>query len=593
MPDCSKLSLKITRIATNLMSRENINTLDDVVREMQAHFPDIRKEFIVNAIVEATTRQGRTIVETETKIKQLKAQARRESIPYQTKKLEKQIETLSQKIEKGEIEVKRPESTISNEEIENLKADRKALSEELSDLRTQSPEVQKEKVKGQIERLQRKLETEDILPREKIKTPYDKDLLKAEFERDQLRGQIREKLYLLKPRTLSERIGATFDMARILQTTGEFSVVLRQGGIFAYGHPLQTAKFVVEMLKAFSSGQAAWEINNRILNRHLAPVAARAKLHISVLDGSEQLSHMEEEVMSRLGVGLPIIRNFTRATLTYMNLLRSGWFDALYHTAGRTDSLTEGEAKIAANAVNILSGRGPLTATGERAAVLLNRVFYAPKYVVSRFQTALGYPIWSNVGEDAARVRAAIAYEYARFLLGFSTAYAMAMLAGADVEWDPRSTDFGKWRWGNTRIDPMMGISQVTVFLARLATGQMKNAKGQIVPLYGDDRPYGGTTISDVISRFFRGKLSPAFGTIWNFVAREDFIGRPVTITGEARNLLVPIAWNDVYDAMIEQGVPKATAMSILATFGTGLQTYQQNNQKGKTVEIRKIIWQE
>ena len=589
MPDCSELSVRITRIATNLAKRENVHGLDDVVKEMQGYFPDIRREFIVNAIVEATTRAGRTIKETQAKIQQLKNQARRESIPYQTQKLEKQIDALSKKIEKGEIEIKRPEPTITNEAIEELKAERKAMNEELATLRTQSPEVQKEKIQHQIEGLQKKLESEDILPREKIKTPYDKELLKAEFERDQLKGAIRDKLYKLKPMSIGERIGAAFDMARILQTTGEFSVVLRQGGVFAYGHPLQMTGFIIDMLKAFASPQAAWEINNKILNRPLAPVAARAKLHMSVLDGTEALSHMEEEVMSRLGIGLPVIRNFTRATLTYMNLLRAGWFDTLYHTAGRIDSLTENEAKITANAVNVLSGRGPLTATGEKAAVLLNRGFYAPKYVASRFQTAVGYPIWSNIGEGSMRIRAAIAYEYARFLVGFATAYSMAILAGADVEWDPRSTDFGKWRWGNTRIDPMMGISQVTVFLTRMVTGQTKNAKGQIVPLYGDDRPYGGTTMSDVFWRFLRGKVSPAIGTAFNLIFREDYVGRPVSISREARNLLIPIAWNDVYDAMIEQGVPKATAMSVLATFGTGLQTYQENNKKGTTLVIKPI----
>ncbi len=591
MPDCSKLELKVSRIATNLMSRENVNTLDDVVREMQAYFPDIRREFIVDAIVNASIRKSRTIAEVEAKIKTLKTQARRESIPFQVKKLEKQIEALSAKIEAGQIEVKQPAPTVTNEEIESLKAERVELQQQLKDLRTESPEIQQQKTQREIERLQAKLETEDILPREKVKTPYDKDLLKIQYERDQLKVQIREKLFKLKPRTLTERIGAAFDLGRLLQTTGEFSVVLRQGGIFAYGHPLQTAKFVMEMLRAFASPQAAWEINNRVLNRSLSPVAHRAKLHVSVLDGNEQLTAMEEEIMSRLGIGLPVVRNLTRVTFTYMKLLRAAWFDTLYHTAGSIDGMTEGQAKVLGNAVNIFSGRGPLTKSGEHAAILLNRVFYAPKYVASRFQTVVGYPIWSNWGENAAAVRKAIAMEYVRFLLGFSTTYVMAMLAGADIEWDPRSTDFGKWRWGNTRIDPMMGISQVTVFLTKMITGQYKNSRGEIVPLYGDDRPYGGETSSKVFWRFIHGKLSPAFGTILNFAFREDMLGRPVTITGQAKNLLIPIAWNDVYDAMIEQGVPKASAMAFLATFGTGLQTYQQNNQRSKTVEIRKIEW--
>jgi hypothetical protein len=88
----------------------------------------------------------------------------------------------------------------------------------------------------------------------------------------------------------------------------------------------------------------------------------------------------------------------------------------------------------------------------------------------------------------------------------------------------------------------------------------------------------------DVTGRFLGTKLSPAFGTGMSLVAgrglfqedEEAYFGA----TEAAKQLLMPLTVKDIYEAMLEQGIPSGTAMSMLAIFGVGVQTYKPKEPK-------------
>jgi len=153
--------------------------------------------------------------------------------------------------------------------------------------------------------------------------------------------------------------------------------------------------------------------------------------------------------------------------------------------------------------------------------------------------------------------------------------YTLWKLAGGDIEMDPRSADFGKIRIGNTRIDPLAGISQTIVLLSRLWTGETKTAAGKVVPIRGEKVPYGKGTAADVTARFLRTKLSPVPATALDIAAGENVVGEPVTPASVAEGLFAPMAIQDIYEAMKDQGVGRGAALGILAFFGMGLQTYE------------------
>src|SRR3972149_11707521 len=85
----------------------------------------------------------------------------------------------------------------------------------------------------------------------------------------------------------------------------------------------------------------------------------------------------------------------------------------------------------------------------------MNSVFFAPRSCSSRFQLLVGQPALRGT----ARTRIMVAKEYGRFLGGLAVFYVLGTAAGGGIETDPRSTDFGEIKFGNTRLDPMSGFS--------------------------------------------------------------------------------------------------------------------------------------
>jgi hypothetical protein len=150
---------------------------------------------------------------------------------------------------------------------------------------------------------------------------------------------------------------------------------------------------------------------------------------------------------------------------------------------------------------------------------------------------------------------------------------------GGKVEYDPRSSDFGKIRFGNTRLDPMAGLSQTAVLLGRMGTGETKTGKGKIVPIIGDKVPYGGRDAASVLWAFLRSKLSPVVGTGLDVVSGKNVVGGKVTYKDIPESLLLPLSFNDIYDIMKEEGVAAGTAMAVLGLFGMGLQNYQPGSK--------------
>jgi hypothetical protein len=53
-------------------------------------------------------------------------------------------------------------------------------------------------------------------------------------------------------------------------------------------------------------------------------------------------------------------------------------------------------------------------------------------------------------------------------------------------------------------------------------------------------------------------------------------IGNPVTLYDIPTEVIVPLSFSDIYQAMNEEGVPVGAALGILGMFGVGIQTHEQ-----------------
>jgi hypothetical protein len=423
----------------------------------------------------------------------------------------------------------------------------------------------------------------DFAPRVRKPVPTDPTTLRLKAEAERAKVQWREGLERDRFRQLSptkkaiEHAKEVLNLPRAVLASWDVSAVLRQGGFITL-NPMnwrRAASGLAPMFRALASETRAHMVEKSIRDRPNAPLYDRAKLYLASLDTSK-LTAMEELFMSRMSRAIPGVRASERAYITFLNKLRADSFDAMVdRMQAKGTPLTDLELQAVGNFVNVSTGRGDMGARAA-AADTLATIFFSPRLVVSRFQLLTGQPLRKA---GTLRVARAVAAEYAGFLSGLAVVYALANMAGAEVETDPRSSDFGKLRFGNTRVDPLAGLAQVTGLLSRLGTGETKSISGKVKPIVGD-LPYGADTAPDVIFRFLRTKLSPVVGAAVDLRQGENVVGEKVSPTTTLQRMAVPLSFQEIYKVMLEDGVAKGTALGILSLFGWGLQQFDDRKPK-------------
>src|SRR6185369_675621 len=513
-------------------------------------------------------------------------------VKEQTKQIgeiDKRIEEVTRQINEGDIEAKKtpgksvlPELSAKRAELAELNKIKQRLRNEAKPKKT--PEeiaIQSLKTRLATERaeLNERLAAGDFSPR-RIKRELALDPItasaKAEVNllRERFNRGLEHERYLRKSRAEKIWMGTkeALNLSRAIMTSWDVSAVFRQGGFISLGNPVRAAKALGPMFKALLSEKNAATVEAEIAARPNAKLYAQSKLFLAPREGA-RLTSMEEAFMSRLASKIPGVAASGRAYVTFLNRLRADTFDALHESLTSGKTATPAELEAISNYINIATGRGNLgKAAG--AAETLSTAFFAPRLVASRFQLLAGEPAYRG----SAQTRYLVAKEYAKFLGGLAVVYGLGKLAGASINTDPRSTDFGKMKWGNTRVDPLAGLSQVTVLLSRLASGKMVNSKGQVAPIRGKVA-FGHPTSADLIARFLRTKLSPVVGDVVDVLTGKNVVGETVTPKTVAMNAVIPLSMSDIYSVMQEQGVTAGTAIAILSLFGMSVQNYDTNKK--------------
>ena len=342
-----------------------------------------------------------------------------------------QISDLEAQIAKREKFVKQRTPSPTDTELETLKARRDELKSQFDEIFAK-PEMTdaerlakwKDRTRDKISELEEKVRVGDISTRPRPKPiVMDKEAVRLQYDLHQIHRGLMEMRARDRRKQWSQlkKIGygtlETMNTARALQTSYDLSAVLRQGGFVGFGHPIRAAKSIGPMLRAFASKEAAFRTMNEIRNRENAPLYEQSGLYLA--DYSTKLSAMEENYMSRFAEKIPGVGASQRAYTTFLNKLRSDSFDAMAAKLTATGKPTIGEAKLISNFINVATGRGKI-GVHDNVAVGANAVFFAPRYVASRFQLLAGQPIWSSIAKygDTGAARKLIAAEYARFLAG-------------------------------------------------------------------------------------------------------------------------------------------------------------------------------
>jgi hypothetical protein len=151
-----------------------------------------------------------------------------------------------------------------------------------------------------------------------------------------------------------------------------------------------------------------------------------------------------------------------------------------------------------------------------------------------------------------------------------TTIATLAAMAGADVSIDPRSSDFGKIKIGNTRVDLWGGFQQYIRLAAQLTTGQtVSSSSGRVTNL---GQGYKPTTRLDVLLNAVESKTAPVLSFAIDLLKGQDYQGKPINVPVDAAQRFIPMIAGDVWD--IAQSNPDLLPLSALGVFGAGLQTY-------------------
>ncbi|HUT59590.1 MAG TPA: hypothetical protein VNA25_17205, partial [Phycisphaerae bacterium] len=392
-------------------------------------------------------------------------------------------------------------------------------------------------------------------------------------------------------------IGSLINIPRTtLAGFGEMSGIARQGRPMIQKHPVLGAKFIADYHRAFFSQRATDAMQNALENDPLydqmvddgLQIVHHGSTHVPVEERGE--SYMASPLLSRLPVvGLPF-RAAERGFIVPMNVFRASVYTKLYNEAEKAGNpLTRGQRKRMARTINDLSGRSSfgdperqISKFIQRMSPFLNAAFFAPRFAASRvalpYRALISGPVTSAAGGRVTPEWSEAVGSAASMILTTTAIMGLIGLAAArwwpdadvEMEYDPRSSDFGKIRVNNTRWDLWAGYQQVARFLSQLATGQRKTQGGRIQEI---DR-------ADLILRELRYKASPIAGLVVDLLKHHNVQGDPMTMERawpELYQRTVGLVIQDTLDAFEQDGAGMALATFPAVFYGLSVQSYEKS----------------
>lgn len=318
------------------------------------------------------------------------------------------------------------------------------------------------------------------------------------------------------------------------------------------------------MVKAFAKESAFRDIQADIITRPNYKLARKAGLRLS--DLSENLLEREEAFMTTLLDKIPGMAGSQRAYVGFLNKARMDVFDDLIKKAkldGEDVGIGSKEVEDIAKIVNAFTGGYGKTDP------LLNATLFSPRKIKSAIKILNP---WTYINPNTSKTARK---EAVRNLLGSlamtGTVIGLAGLSGlAEVDDDPRSSDYGKIKVGNTRLDLSGGNAGYFILLSRILSGTTKSSNTGVVSELGTG--YGSATGFDLTASFIRNKLSPLASLVVDTLTGENAIGEKKTPTQSVIDRFKPMFLNSVYEVVKED--PEASVFIPFALLGGGLSTY-------------------
>lgn len=383
------------------------------------------------------------------------------------------------------------------------------------------------------------------------------------------------------------------------------------------------------MFQYFADPAAYERLNGWIIGHPNYPLAVDGKLGLTKI--TDKLSTREEQIQSSLlqdingwvvektgvanavrGAPAPIrwalggdanlIKAWSRSFTGFLNYVRASRFYNMVDAArmqGEDVSLGSKNVHDIAKAMNDFTGRGDEISVGggivpgitnpalsPGVASTLNALFFSPRKMIATME--MFNPI--NYATLSPFARKVAARQLIGSLAATGAVLTIAKIAGAQVNFDPRASNFGKIGIGNETLDMTGGNDSYIRLLSRLVTNQMVTSTGKSVQL-GQDYP-GAPNRASLVGDYVRNKLSPIAGAIWTAADGKDPVGRPFSLSETTSDEMTPIVIHSLLDVWMNSPHDAVHLVPAISAFlGVGVEDHAPPLSPGGPGIAPRGVW--
>lgn len=348
-----------------------------------------------------------------------------------------------------------------------------------------------------------------------------------------------------------------------------------------------------DMIKVARSEEAYKNLQADILTRVNYKGAKKAGLRLT--DLGTNLQQREEQFMSTFIDKIPGMKGSERAYTGFLNKLRMDVYDDLVKKAtlaGEDVGVGSKVLEDIANVVNNFTGGGSpnvLFGLKDSATPAMSAFFFSPRKIASTLQMINPVNYFNPNISKTARM-AAMRNLIGSLSMTFGVIKLADMLGGdlVETDFDPRSSDFGKIRVGDTRLDMSGGNAGYITLISRIINGNTKDPNtGALTPL--GTKP-GQSSAFELLTRFGRNKLSPNMSFLIDALSRENAIGQKVSVGEAALNRITPMYAASLVE-LLQSDTSGKVALALTSLIGAGMNTYSigENWEDKDTKEITQF----
>lgn len=377
----------------------------------------------------------------------------------------------------------------------------------------------------------------------------------------------------------------TSSLYKSINASADLSFLLRQGFKTLTSHPKIWAEQAKKALgfaldPSLLKGKAGRLRQEQMFNEFKANLVS-SDLYEEAMASKLGIGVVEEFFPTPLADKLPVIGNVFKASDISFTMFAQGTrmslFENMYKNYVKANGFKPSieVTKDFAKVVNSISGRGNL-GRFESISGPLNRLLFSAKFIKSQLDT-FAMPFNRSLAPEAR----AEATRQSIATLGTVGALMVATSQFTDVEFDPRSSKFGKAKVPgsqDTWVDLTAGLGSYITLASRISTASTVDTKGKEIKL--NSGKFGARTVFDVISDFATGKTAPAMSQIIAHLKGRYVSGEKPTVPQSFLNLITPISAENSVKMFMDEDSTVAMIASLADILGMSTINYEEFRKK-------------